>query len=174
MQTPTKTPLTKHPTLNSGVLDALRDGRLVARRGIERYDGHAVHFTDGTQEEFDAIVMGTGFRTSFPFLSKQIAGWDMTKTPPLYLKMMHPTVPSLFFIGLFQPVGCIWQLADYQSRLAALQIRGRLRRPADIDTRIRREVAHAHSRFHPSPRHAIEVNYHDFRKELIRELRPAA
>lgn len=173
LQTPTKAPLAKHPTLNSSVLDALRDGRLVARRGIERYDGNIVHFTDGTQEEFDVIIMGTGFRTSFPFLSERIAGWDMAKTPPLYLKMMHPTIPSLFFIGLFQPIGCIWQLADYQARLAALQISGRVRRPSDIDTRIRREVARAHSRSDPSPRHAIEVDYHAFRREMMGELAQA-
>jgi cation diffusion facilitator CzcD-associated flavoprotein CzcO len=170
LQTPTHAPLEKPPTVSSSVLEALRHGRLVARRGIERYDGHTVHFTDGTQEEFDAIIMGTGFRISFPFLSKRVAGWDMAKTPPLYLKMMHPTIPSLFFIGLFQPIGCIWQLADLQARIAALQITGRLRRPLDIDSRVRREVAHSHHRFDPSPRHAIEVDYHVFRRELIGEL----
>jgi cation diffusion facilitator CzcD-associated flavoprotein CzcO len=170
LQTPTSAPLEKHPTINSDVLEALRQGRLIARPGIDRYDGHTVHFADGTRDEFDAIIMGTGFRTSFPFLSNRIAGWDMTRTPPLYLKMMHPTVPSLFFIGLFQPIGCIWRLADYQSRIAALQIRGRLTRPPDIDARIRHEVTHPHHRFDRSPRHAIEVDYHAFRRELMREL----
>ncbi len=89
LQTPTTPPLAKHPTLNSTVLEALRHGRLTARRGLDRYDGSEVHFTDGTHEPFDAIVMATGFRTTFPFLSEPIAGWDLTKTPPLYLKMMH-------------------------------------------------------------------------------------
>jgi len=79
----------------------------------------------------------------------------------------------LFFIGLFQPIGCIWRLADYQARIAALQISGRLKRPSDIDARIRREVAHARYRSDPSPRHAIEVDYHDFRRELIGELAAA-
>jgi hypothetical protein len=115
-----------------------------------------VHFTDGTQKEFDAIIMATGFRASFPFLSKRVAGWDMATTPPLYLKMMHPTIPSLFFVGLFQPIGCIWRLADYQARVAALQLSGRLQRPADLAARIRHEIAHPHHRFDPSPRHAIE------------------
>jgi cation diffusion facilitator CzcD-associated flavoprotein CzcO len=170
---PTHAPLEKHPTVNSGVLEALRQGRLVARRGIERYDGHTVHFADGTQEEFDAIIMATGFRASFPFLSKLVAGWDMATTPPLYLKMMHPTIPSLFFIGLFQPIGCIWQLADYQARIAALQLSGRLQRPADLAARIRHEIAHPHHRFDPSPRHAIEVDYHAFRRELMDELAAA-
>jgi cation diffusion facilitator CzcD-associated flavoprotein CzcO len=173
LQAPTNPPLEKHPTVNSGVLEALRHGRLVARRGIERYDGHIVHFTDGTQEAFDAIITATGFRTSFPFLSKGVADWDIAQTPPLYLKMMHPTIPSLFFIGLFQPIGCIWRLADYQARIAALQISGRLQRPPDIGARIRHEVAHPHHRFDPSPRHAIEVDYRGFRRELMDELAAA-
>jgi cation diffusion facilitator CzcD-associated flavoprotein CzcO len=173
LQTPAYAPLKKHPTLNSGVLEALRQGRLVARHGIDRYEGRTVHFADGTQEEFDAIIMATGFRTSFPFLPKGIADWSMTRPPPLYLKMMHPTIPSLFFIGLFQPIGCIWRLADYQARIAALQISGRLKRPPDIETRIRREVVQSHNRFDPSPRHAIEVDYHTFRRELMGELAPA-
>jgi hypothetical protein len=87
----------------------------------------------------------------------------MATTPPLHLKMMHPTIPSLFFIGLFQPIGCIWQLADYQARIVALQLSGRLRRPTDL----------AHHRFDPSPRHAIEVDYHAFRRELMDELAAA-
>jgi cation diffusion facilitator CzcD-associated flavoprotein CzcO len=174
LQTPTSPPLTQHPTLNSTVLEALRHGRLAARRGIARYDGAEVHFTDGTHEAYDAIVMGTGFRTTFPFLTEPVAGWDLTKTPPLYLKMMHQTIGNLFFIGLFQPIGCIWQLADYQARIAALQIKGSLKRPPDIAQRIAHEVTSPHWRFDPSPRHAIEVDYHDFRRELMRELAPVA
>lgn len=173
LQAPPQAPLDKHPTMNSGVLDALREGRLVARRGIERCDGHTVHFADGTQEEFDVVIMATGFRTTFPFLPARVADWDMTRTPPLYLKMMHPTIPSLFFIGLFQPIGCIWRLADYQARIAALQISGRLERPSDIDARIRHELAHPHRRVQQSPRHAIEVDYHAFRRELIGALAAA-
>jgi len=170
LPTPTGAPLEKHPTVNSSVLEALRSGRLAARRAIERYDGHTVWFTDGVREEFDAIVMGTGFRTTFPFLSGRIVGWDLSRTPPLYLKMMHPTIPNLFFIGLFQPVGCVWRLADYQARIAALQISGRLRRPPDIGTRIRHEVRRSHARSGPSPRHAIAVDYRTFRRQLMREL----
>ena len=146
---PRHAPLVKHPTLTSGLLEALRHGRLVARRGISRYDGHTVHFSDGTQDDYDAIIMGTGFRTSFPFLREP---------PPLYLRMMHPTIPSLYFIGLFQPIGCIWRLADHQARIAARQISGKLSRPADIDARIRREA---------SRRRGIEVDYHTFQRALL-------
>lgn len=174
LQAPKSAPLAQHPTLNSSLLEALRHGRVTARRGIERYDGQMVSFSGGAAEPFDTIIMATGFRTAFPFLPASIVNWDWTKTPPLYLKMMHPSLASLFFIGLFQPIGCIWQLADHQARIAALQITGRLKRPSNMSALIQREVATPHWRFDPSPRHAIEVDYHQFRRELMHELRPAA
>ena len=151
---PRHAPLDKPPTLNSGLLEALRHGRLVARPGIARYDGDAVVFTDGTRDEFDAVVMGTGFRTSFPFLPEPIAA----ATPLPYLNMMHPAVPNLFFIGLFQPIGCIWRLADYQARIAARRIRsgsGAPHRRSSVDRRV-------HS--------GIDVDYATFRGQLLREL----
>src|SRR5262249_40565740 len=172
LRTPSHAPLEKPPTVNSSILDALRHGRIVARHGIERYDGSTIHFTDGTQEEFDAVIMATGFPITFPSLPKLVANWAAAEPPPLYLRMMHPPVPTLFFIGLFQPVGCIWRLADYQARIAALQIGGRLRRPPDIAARIRHEVTRQ-GRFDPSLRHAVEVDYHLFRRELTAELAAA-
>lgn len=174
LQTPGCEPLEQHPTLNTSILEALRHGKVLARVGVERFDGRNVHFRDGRHEEFDAIVMATGFRTVFPFLSDAVIDWDTAKPPPLYLKMMHRSIPSLFFIGLFQPIGCIWQLADYQARIAALQLQGRLNRPADMAARVGRELASPHWRFRESPRHAIEVDYHDFRRELLRELAPVS
>jgi hypothetical protein len=84
--------------------------------------------------------------------------------------MMHPQIANVFFIGLFQPIGCIWRLADHQARIAALQIKGVLKRPADVAAGGRREVNERRSRFGTAPRHLIEVDYHDFRRALLREL----
>jgi cation diffusion facilitator CzcD-associated flavoprotein CzcO len=167
LPTPDHAPLEKPPTVNSGALDALRRGRLLAYRGVVRYDGRRVHFTDGTSEEFDAVIMATGFRVGFPFLPDRIADRE------LYLRMTHPTVPGLFFIGLFQPIGCIWRLADLQARVAAWQLNGRLGRPPDIEARLRDDVAWRHSGLGPSPLPAIEVDYHTLRRQLLRELATA-
>jgi hypothetical protein len=84
--------------------------------------------------------------------------------------MMPADYSNLFFIGLFQPIGCIWNLADHQAHIAALQIAGRLDRPADIAQRIQREMSAPHWQFEDRPRHQAEVDYHDFRKSLLREL----
>jgi cation diffusion facilitator CzcD-associated flavoprotein CzcO len=157
-----------HPTLNTNILAALRDGMVVPREGIATLDGPMVRFRNGRAEAFDAIVWATGFHVVFPFFDRSIVDWNLDRTPPLYLRMMHPRIGNLFFIGLFQPIGCIWRLADFQARIAALQIAGRLLRPADIGTRIARQ--HPHWHFDAEPRHALEVDYHDFRNELMREL----
>jgi cation diffusion facilitator CzcD-associated flavoprotein CzcO len=170
LQEPLRDMLELHPTLNTNILSALRDGIVVPRPGIARLDGDAVEFADGRREAFDTIIWATGFRMAFPFFDQSVIDWDTAKPPPLYLKMMHERFGNLFFIGLFQPIGCIWRLADHQARLAALQVTGRLRRPADIAARIAAEINSPHWPFDHSPRHAVEVDYHDFRAELMREL----
>ena len=170
LQQPERSVLELHPTLNSDLLNALRHGTVTARVGIARLDGEAVEFRDGRREAFDTIIWATGYRTAFPFLEPRLADFDGTEPPPLYLKMMHREAADLFFIGLFQPIGCIWNLADHQARIAALQIAGRLPRPADIARRIRREVERPHWRFDPAPRHATEVDFYEFRRELLTEI----
>jgi cation diffusion facilitator CzcD-associated flavoprotein CzcO len=151
LPTPTYASLNRPPTVNSRILDEIRHGRIMVRPGIERYDGNTVEFTDGQRDEFDVIVMATGFRVTFPFLSSQAV--------PGHLRMTDPSMPGLFFIGLFQTVGCIWRLADYQTRIAALQISGRLSPPAAEPRRLDRIASSA-----------IEVDYHGFRRALEREL----
>jgi len=170
LQPPVHGPLEMHPTLNSSILEALRSGSVLPQVGIERLDGRLVHFADGRTEAFDTIIWATGFRASFPFLSPAVVNWSSGEAPKLYLKMMHGSLPNIFFIGLFQPLGCIWTLADYQARIAAQQIAGKLSRPADVMERIQRELARPHWRYSSSPRHAIEVDTPYFRRELLREL----
>ena len=170
LQRPTARPTGIHPTLNTSILAALRDGAVLPRRGIARFDGQTVHFDDGQSERYDAIIWATGYRFGYPFLDETVIGPEFANSPQLYLSMMHPTIANLFFIGLFQPIGCIWRLADHQARIAARQITGRLSRPSDVAARGAREVRERKQRFGSSPRHLIEVDYHDFRQALLHEL----
>jgi len=170
LQTPRGSPTSMHPTLNTAILGALRDGAVRARPAIARFDGRQVHFNDGTSDTFDTVIWGTGYRIGYPFVDDTIMGPDFTRAPPLYLTMMHPQIENLFFIGLFQPIGCIWRLADHQARIAALQIKGVLKRPVDVAARGAAEVRARREKFGTAPRHLVEVEYHDFRRALLREL----
>jgi hypothetical protein len=70
----------------------------------------------------------------------------------------------------FKPVGCIWPLADYQAKLACLEILGRYRRPDDLKGAIQFEIEHPHFDFEGGQRHAMEVDYHGLRRDLRGEL----
>lgn len=84
--------------------------------------------------------------------------------------MMHPEFENLYFIGLCQPQGCIWPLADYQSKIVARIIAGILKRPDQLHRKIAKEINKPHHRFKSHMRHALEVDYHIFRRELLEML----
>lgn len=113
-----------------------------------------------------SLVACTGFVITHPFFDKRFIDYSAVDKTPLYLKMLHAQHPSLYFIGLFQPLGCIWPMADMQARLAVQEITGKWQRPADLPTKIDHEMANPHFDFDKAPRHSTEVDYHLFRKEL--------
>ena len=166
-------PLTTHPTLNSDLLDYIRHGRIKPRGAIKSFNGLTVNFIDGTSDEFDIICACTGFWTEFAFFDKSFLDFKNLEKVPLYKKMMHEKYQNLYFIGLFQPIGCIWPLADYQAKLATLEILGKYKRPIDMQSAIKNEIERPHFNFGPGQRHAIEVDYHTFRNELKKELKKA-
>ena len=163
-------PLSTHPTLNSDLLEYLRHGRIKIKPAIKSWSEKTVNFVDGTSEEFDIICACTGFWTEFPFFDKSLIDFKEIEKVPLFRKMMHNKFNNLYFIGLFQPIGCIWPLADYQAKLAVAEIKGKYKRPSNIQARIKKEIEKPHFNFGPGQRHAMEVDYHTFRKELGKEL----
>ena len=120
------------------------------------------------------MIAATGYRMSFPFIDRSLVDFDRAAEIWLYLNIFHPRQRSLYFIGLVQPVGCIWPLSELQARIVAREIKGSWSRPADIDARIRRQIARPHFRWAKTYRHAIEVDYHTYRRQLERELARAA
>ncbi|WP_081706635.1 NAD(P)/FAD-dependent oxidoreductase [Nocardia sp. CNY236] len=173
LQNPDHGLLQCHFTINSELIYSLGHGDIVPRVGVSRFDGDRVHFEDGSSEVFDAVIAATGYKITFPFFDKSFIDWEEAKKVPLWRRMFHAEVPNLYFIGLFQPRGSIWPLADYQAMLACLEITGRYHRPTDMRRAIAHELAHPHFEFVDSVRHSTEVDYADFRRELLTELKRA-
>lgn len=173
LKTPTWKPLEQHPTANSDLLDFIRHGRIKPLGGIERFDGANVVFQDGQRQEFDVVVACTGFWITFPFFDEDFISYQHAEKVPLYRKMMHPEHDDLYFIGLFQPLGCIWPLADYQAMLACEEIAGRYSRPVDMYEAMETETQQAPFKFRGGSRHSTEVDYHHFRSQLVRDLQSA-
>lgn len=164
-------PLEMHPTINTELLYFIRHGEIFPRPGISHFSGKKVYFTNNHYEEFDTVIYATGYKISFPFFDKEIIDFADSTKIPLYRKMIHSDFDNLYFIGLCQPQGCIWPLADYQAKIAARIIMGTMKRPEQLPEKIAREMNKPHYRFKSHMRHALEVDYHKFRRELLDMLR---
>ena len=158
-----------HPTINDELLYKIRHGKVHPKVDIERLDGDTVHFKDGTTEDFDVIIACTGFVLKHSFFKDSFI--DYSDGPvPLYLKMFHPKYHDLFFVGMFQPLGCIWPGSELQSKILANYLTGEWKMPQNIEKLCEREVTHPHYRQINTPRHTITVDYHDFRRALLKQL----
>lgn len=162
--------LASHPTVNSDLYLALRHGKVLPKGDIERFDGKKVIFKDGDVQEFDSIVACTGFTITHPFLDKTLI--DLSTGPVrLYHRMIPEHLPNLYFIGLFQPLGCIWPGAELQAKLAARHLAGLWKIPDELSRLIDHEIAHPDVEQIKSPRHTITVNDLAFRKRLRRAIK---
>lgn len=159
-----------HPTLNSELLYRIRHGRVHPRKGIGRIEGSTVFFEDGKKEDYDVIIAATGYKIAFPFFEKDFINYENADRVPLYLRMFHPDHPTLYFIGLFQPQGCIWPLSDLQARLAARHITGRWQRPDNVSELAEQDSDQIAEEFLHTKRHSIEVHYRPFYNKLMAEV----
>ncbi|MFK7927358.1 MAG: flavin-containing monooxygenase [Myxococcota bacterium] len=158
-----------HPTVNSELLYSIRHGKIQPKPGIDSVHGKTVRFADGSEAEFDTIIACTGFEITHPFFDPSFI--DFSEGPvPLYLKMLPEDRDNLAFVGLFQPLGCIWPCAELQGRLLAKLWTGAWVPPADRAAAIRQEVEHPDLPQLNTARHTITVDEPTFRARLTREL----
>ena len=170
LQTPDYPLLKSHPVANSELLYFLRHGKIKPRKDVARFEGKTAHFTDGSSAEYDTVVTATGYHITFPFLDKSIVDFEDADRIPLWLRTFSPQHKSLFFIGLFQPQGCIWPLSDYEAKLCANLIMGRWQLPKNLAELAERDADFIAQQFMATKRHSIEVHYHDFLRKLQRQM----
>ena len=93
------------PVVNNLLPYWIHHGRIDVAGGIERLDGQAVHFADGTSREFDTILWATGFKVTLPFLDRSL----VRERDGVPLRTAGLTLPvgaeHLYFVGLAAPRG---------------------------------------------------------------------
>ena len=165
---PTFSPRQAHPTLNSGLLPYIREGKIKPRKAITRIVDQTVYFSDGSFAQYDIILAATGYQIAFPFFSKGLMDWVTSLTIPLYLRMFDPQHTNLAFIGLLQPQGCLWKLTEVQAKLIALLLTQHIQLPENWHSLALAEGADWSKRFLARPRHSLEVHPHAYLKQLQR------
>ncbi len=117
-----------HPIVNSLVLYHLGHGDISVKADIERFGGRKVHFVDGSQAEYDIVLLATGYRLHYPFIERRHLNWESGAAPELYLNCFHPTRDNLFVMGMVEASGIGWQGRYEQAELVARYIRGTMRK----------------------------------------------
>ncbi len=157
--TPDPPILSQHPTVSGDLLALVKDRQIDVRRGISRFDGSDVVFADGTRIRADIIIHATGYRVSFPFLDDSVVSTD-DNTVSLYRQVVPVDVPSLFFVGLIQPVGALPPLAEQQARWVSQLVDGSpLPSAGEMKAEIITDTYERSQRYQDRPRHTIQVDY---------------
>lgn len=122
-------------TQSQNYLPLVAEGRIAPRPWIERVEGRTVFFVDGSSQQVDAIVMGTGYELSLPFVGRDIAealeldGQHATLADHTF----HPDLEGLAFIGLYDQVGPLLPVLELQARWLSYVWSGRIAAPSRIE-----------------------------------------
>ena len=167
-----RTPKTRtHPISHPTLISHIAWRRISVRPGIRSIAGRAVTFVDGSTDTFDAVIAATGYVTTFPYLYPAHIPLAGTR-PVLYNRVVHPTVPGLYFVGLFDVSGgSNIRMMDDQSEYVAAIATGRVRLPdtAGMEQAIQADHDWAAKQFPDSPRYGLELDPFRYRRLLARE-----
>lgn len=113
-------------------LPAVAEGRITVHPWITHIDRNTVHFADGSCATPNAILFGTGYGLSLPWLQAEIAetlNFD-GKALDLYMQTFHPDLEGLAFVGLYNLVGPYLPVLELQARWIAYTLAGHIPMPS--------------------------------------------
>jgi cation diffusion facilitator CzcD-associated flavoprotein CzcO len=157
------------PVVNGQLLHFIHHGRVRVAPGIERFDGHDVHFTDGTTRVFDTIVYATGFKVTLPFLERA----PLERADGVPLRVAGMTLPvgleRLYFVGLAAPRGPQLPVYSAQARVIAKFLTAQERSDIALSALYTRS-SRPESRI-DIPRHEWQRDMDRTRRRIVRILR---
>jgi len=116
----------------------VRDGKIKVKRSKAfGFDEAGVLYSDGTREDFDAVIFCTGYVSCLPFLTEEVRETlefdplDQLQPVILHRQVFHPHLPGLAFVGYYR--GPYLPIMELQSRWAARVFAGEIPGPALAD-----------------------------------------
>lgn len=116
------------PTLDVGLLRALKAGRVTVVAAVSRFTPDAVVLADGTELRPDAVVLATGFCRGLEPLVGELGVLAPSGRPLVNAEAQLPAHPGLFFLGYSNPLtGNLRQLGIDARKIAIAISAGRVR-----------------------------------------------
>ena len=127
-----------HPIVNTLILNHLGQGDLRIRPDIDRFEGTTVHFRDGSSDEYDTVLLATGYTLDYPFVASKELNWTGW-APRLFLNIFPPTFNGLYVMGMIEASGIGWQGRYEQAELIAAYLSATPAARAAFRLRVARE-----------------------------------
>ncbi|HKV21605.1 MAG TPA: FAD-dependent oxidoreductase [Mycobacterium sp.] len=124
-------------TLAQSYLPLVAEGRITVRPWLASVDGRRVTFTDGSSDDFDGILFGTGFEIDLPYLSEEIR--TILDVDAVHLDAdrytFHPDLPGLALVGMWDQSGGLFVPLELQARWIAYVWGGVVAEPTESELR---------------------------------------
>jgi dimethylaniline monooxygenase (N-oxide forming) len=165
-------PAATHPTSHATLIQHIAYQRISVRPGVRSINGNAITFEDGSKEEFDILVAATGYKLDVPIIPEWVVpiGDDAI---PLYKRVVPVDWPGLYFVGLIQYAGPLFESFEVQTRWIAALETGQVRLPTKDDMRrdIERRAVRNRTKFVASHRHLLEEPARQYKRDVYKEFR---
>ncbi|MBM3652844.1 MAG: monooxygenase [Alphaproteobacteria bacterium] len=156
-----------HPIMNSQILYHIGHGDIAPKGDVARFEGHVVHFADGSSASIDTIIYATGYERDFPFIDPALLSWK-NGIPDLFIHIAPRNHDNLFFFGFVNAAAGLGDGLRLQGQFVRSYIRAYAGRTAGFRRFVRAKQDEApdlgQDYFVPSHRHLWEVDFWKFVK----------
>ncbi len=156
-----------HVTSNATVVTDIAYRRIEVKTGIETIEGKTIRFADGTSGEFDVLIAATGYAIDLDFIPTSVLQAADNQLD-LYMRMVPPQWPGLFFMGFFNTDTALNMVFEHQARWVReiLLDNARLPDAAAMRQAIAERSAWYATQYRQSIRHSIEEEHVRYLRDL--------
>lgn len=165
---PSHRALDQQPFVNDVLPARILTGTIQIRGNVSRFSKDSVEFEDGSRVAVDDVILATGYVKKYAFLPEDVAACITEGRVELF-KFIFPAgrhrPPAMAFIGLVDPIGSFWPVAEMQARYVSRVLSGKLDLP-DVERQAKEAAKRASVLAVDSDRYATQVHWIAYMDEL--------
>ncbi|XP_037507172.2 flavin-containing monooxygenase 5 [Rhipicephalus sanguineus] len=157
--------INQQPFVNDVLPSRILTGTVQIRGNVSRLGPDYAEFRDGSRVVIDDVIVATGYSKHYPFLPPEVAPYVREDRVELYKFIFPVEDPSVAFVGLVEPIGGFWPVAEMQARYVARVLSGKLPLP-DVERQRKEAARRASALAIDSARYAAQVHWIAYMDEL--------
>ena len=165
----------QHIMINDALPNRILSGTVQMKSSIKCFTENGVIFEGETEETpVDAVVFATGYQFKFPFFDEsekelQVRAGNELDLYRLVFPPSYKHAHTLAFIGLIQPIGSVFPIAEIQSRWFCELMHGRcppLPGPSVMMAEVKQRRSILRNRYYEGAKHSVQVDFVSYMNEM--------